>query len=109
MDHDLRLCKDAHQRHHQRPQRHPVAVTIPRIPGHFIKVFKDSYSLPPIDYVREVRLNEACRMLLTTNLPLSRIAAEVGWGSVSNFIHYFVSKNNITPARYRRINRNPQL
>lgn len=78
-------------------------------PGHFIKVFKDSYSLPPIDYVREVRLNEACRMLLTTNLPLSRIAAEVGWGSVSNFIHYFVSKNDITPARYRRINRNPQL
>ncbi len=53
------------------------------------------------DYVRLYRLAEARRLLVTTDLPASQVAAAAGFGSVSRFYRVFTDARGTTPARFR--------
>lgn len=57
------------------------------------------------NYLLHRRMSAACRLLMTTQLPLDRIAQELGFYDVSHFIARFKSVEGITPARYRRESR----
>ncbi|MEU9044837.1 helix-turn-helix domain-containing protein [Kitasatospora sp. NPDC048343] len=54
------------------------------------------------EYVKLYRLAEARRLLLTTDLPASQVAAAAGFGSVSRFYRVFTDECGTTPARFRR-------
>lgn len=54
------------------------------------------------DYVKLYRLAEARRLLVSTDLPASRIAAAAGFGSVSRFYRVFTDACGTTPAGFRR-------
>ncbi|WP_254705938.1 helix-turn-helix domain-containing protein [Streptomyces vilmorinianum] len=53
------------------------------------------------DYVKLYRLAEARRLLVTTDLPASQVAAAAGFGSVSRFYQVFTDACGTTPARFR--------
>ncbi|MBF4473480.1 hybrid sensor histidine kinase/response regulator transcription factor [Flavobacterium sp. HJJ] len=57
--------------------------------------------LPPIAFIREIRLRKAAEMLASTQVPISDIAQEVGFSSVSYFTKCFHEAFNKTPSQYR--------
>ena len=49
-----------------------------------------------------VRMERARKMLRETALPVSRIAALLGYTHFSNFSNMFRKKNRLSPAEYRK-------
>lgn len=68
----------------------------------FIRAFRDSTGATPAAWVRSRRLDEARRLLETTDMPIDRVAAECGFGSGVTFRQNFASAFGSTPSSYRR-------
>ena len=56
------------------------------------------------EYLTAHRLKRAKELLETTGLPVLQVAADVGYGSVSQFGQAFRRQYGVSPAQYRRIN-----
>ncbi|MDJ0957923.1 MAG: helix-turn-helix transcriptional regulator [Arenicellales bacterium] len=67
----------------------------------FSEHFHQVFGRPAMDFVREVRLRNAARLLRQTREPIKTIAARMGYASRSNFSHAFKEFFRITPAEYR--------
>ncbi len=55
-------------------------------------------------YITALRLDEARRLLTDTNLPVSRIAVSLGFGSLRSFNRVFSRQVGTTPTAYRKNN-----
>ena len=53
-------------------------------------------------YLNELRLDAAKRRLLTSDMNITEIAADVGFSSSSHFIASFKSYTGITPLQYKK-------
>jgi AraC family transcriptional regulator len=78
-------------------------------PFHFARMFKESVGVPPRVYLTRLRLERACELLETTNLPVTEIAFEVGYSSNQVLARLFVKHRHMTPSDYRRAVRDPVL
>lgn len=67
-----------------------------------INIFKESFGVTPHKYVTELRLNEACELLLSTTRTLTTIANNVGYSEYSIFYKAFYSKYKMSPTEYRK-------
>jgi two-component system, response regulator YesN len=54
------------------------------------------------EYLHKLRMEEAKRLIDTTNLKVHEIATEVGYNSYSNFLEQFVKAFTIKPSEYRK-------
>ncbi|MBQ9654469.1 MAG: helix-turn-helix transcriptional regulator [Prevotella sp.] len=63
-------------------------------------------SLP--QFVTDLRLEYASRLLVTTDLSISDIMAKAGFSNASVFSRYFSRKYQISPTQYRRANSTQQ-
>ena len=52
-------------------------------------------------YVLRLRIQEACRLLGKTEIPISEIHERVGYSSASHFVKVFKSATGLTPSAYR--------
>ena len=52
-------------------------------------------------YIINMRLNEAKKLLLNTDLPLAHIAAKVGFNSNTHFSNYFKRETKLSPFEFR--------
>ncbi|MCB1708076.1 MAG: helix-turn-helix domain-containing protein [Halioglobus sp.] len=68
---------------------------------HFRRLFQEAMGTPPHRYVLATRLEEARKLLATTQLPIARIADECGFSSQSHFTACFGTAHASTPAEYR--------
>lgn len=66
--------------------------------------FRQVYGRSIHAFLREQRLRKAAQLLETTGLPVLQVAADVGYGSVSQFGQAFRRQYGVSPAQYRRIN-----
>lgn len=66
---------------------------------HFHRVFKECYNKTPLQYLTQVRIKEAKR-LLAEEIPTGEVCFLVGFDSVSSFIKLFRRHEGETPARY---------
>jgi AraC family transcriptional regulator len=69
---------------------------------HFARMFKQSVGVPPRVYLTRIRMEKACELLEKSNLPVTQIAFEVGYGSNQAFARVFLKERNMTPTAYRR-------
>ncbi|MDX1428664.1 MAG: AraC family transcriptional regulator [Rhodothermales bacterium] len=69
----------------------------------FSERFRRAFGRSPMDFVREIRLRGAARMLRQTKDPIKTIAARVGYSSRSNFSHAFSEFFGVSPAEYRSV------
>ncbi len=58
------------------------------------------------DYVAQLRIGHACKLLSETGLPVTDVCFEVGYGNLSNFNRVFRQQRGLTPSAYRRLARN---
>lgn len=65
--------------------------------------FKESFGVSPIEYLNNIRINEACILLETTNFTIAEISDFIGFSSQSYFSQSFKSKLKITPSKYRSL------
>ncbi len=63
--------------------------------------FKEHMGINFIDYVTELRMNKAKKILISSDLVLKDIASEVGYFNVSSFIRRFKQVIGITPSKFR--------
>jgi AraC-like DNA-binding protein len=67
----------------------------------FSERFRQAFGRSPMDFVREIRLRGAARMLRQSKDPIKTIAARMGYSSRSNFSHAFSEFFGVAPAEYR--------
>lgn len=64
-------------------------------------MFKENIGLSPSAYLTEFRINEACRLLSQTDMPIHIIASSVGYQNQSNFQIQFKKNKGLSPLQYR--------
>ena len=69
---------------------------------HFTRLFKRSCGCTPHEFLILTRLNRAKHLLTTTDLPISQVAREVGYRSVTTFSNAFADRVGISPTRFRQ-------
>jgi AraC family transcriptional regulator len=74
-------------------------------PAHLSRVFRAKFGCTVGEYVRRLRVQYACRQILTTETPLSEIASNAGFSDQSHFNRIFKNLFNLTPYEYRKISR----
>jgi transcriptional regulator GlxA family with amidase domain len=68
----------------------------------FAKRFQRAFGRSAMDFVREIRLRGAAKMLRQTDQPTKTIATRMGYASRSNFSHAFTEFFGVAPAQYRQ-------
>jgi AraC family transcriptional regulator len=69
---------------------------------HFARMFRESFGLPPHQYVLARRLGRARELLRSTSQPLGDIALACGFASASHFTNRFRQVLGGTPGEYRQ-------
>lgn len=71
-------------------------------PFHISHIFKEKYSVSPIRYLLNVRINAAKKLLVSTNKPIAEIAAEVGYANANYFQILFKRFTGMSPGAFRK-------
>ena len=69
---------------------------------HMNNIFKETYSKTPIQYLTEVRIGLAKKMLAETDKDIASICFEVGFESISTFYRIFKNSTSFSPNKYRK-------
>lgn len=69
---------------------------------HLNRTFKERVGLTPRQYVEKVRIEEAKKLLLTTNATNTDIGYQVGYESLSSFYRAFHKQAGCSPKEYRQ-------
>ncbi|WP_245573319.1 helix-turn-helix domain-containing protein [Marinimicrobium agarilyticum] len=70
-------------------------------PNYAMKLFQKTFGTTLISYLTQLRVSHAQRLLSTTDLPITEIALESGFSSISRFNDAFYSSCGQSPRAYR--------
>lgn len=82
-----------------------VARMVRLSPAGFSRFFSRHFGKPFVTYVAEVRVGNACRLLLESDRSIAEVAVEVGFNNLANFNRRFRYLKGMTPSDYRRMAR----
>jgi AraC family transcriptional regulator len=68
---------------------------------HFVRAFRAASGTTPYHYVLEQRMKKACFALKNTSTPISRVAVECGFNTLSHLSSTFRARLGVSPSRYR--------
>ena len=71
--------------------------------SYFCQIFKREVGMTFGDYVERVRIDNAKRLLASTNIPISNVAEETGFNNQAYFTKIFKRATDISPLRYRKL------
>jgi AraC family transcriptional regulator len=71
-------------------------------PGRFIKAFGSTFGQPPHQYLVNLRLEAAERLLVDTDLPVAHVAAMTGFSSQSHLTTTMSRHKFVTPGQIRK-------
>lgn len=72
-------------------------------PFHFSRVFRDAIGIPPGEFSAALRLDQAKRLLLETELSVTDICFEVGYESLGAFTTRFTRLVGVPPSQFRHL------
>lgn len=76
---------------------------------HFNRIFRSITGIPPSVYLAALRIEEAKKLLLRTNLSVTSICFDVGYNSLGTFTTRFAQFVGATPTQFRQISRDDSL
>lgn len=79
-----------------------IAIAAGEHSSHLARSFRLYYHYSPGEYVRQLRMEYACRLLITSQTPLAQIAREAGFSDQSHFCRVFKRMTGMTPAEYQK-------
>lgn len=89
--------------HYTEPlSRQKIAKAVGYNESYISHMFAESLHTTLPDYIHSLRMADANRLLTQTDLSVSRIALDLGFGSLRNFNRVFLKWHGITPSQYRR-------
>ena len=65
------------------------------------RLFRQQTRMTTTDYVTQLRIGNACALLIQTEKPVALIADEVGYGNLANFNRQFKGTKGMTPREFR--------
>lgn len=71
-------------------------------PTHLARVFRQFERCTAGDYVRRIRIQQAQKKMISTNMPLVEIALETGFADQTHFTRSFKLVTGMTPTEFRR-------
>lgn len=71
-------------------------------PSYFLSLFKKETGTTFVDYLTSVRIEEAKRLLLTTDLGVTRIAYDLGFNNSNYFSNIFRKTVGVSATEYRK-------
>jgi AraC family transcriptional regulator len=74
-------------------------------PYYFARLFRQTTGESPYQFVLRQRIEKACHLLKTTDMPLTHIAIESGFANQSHFTRIFKRYLSLTPRVYRQHNK----
>lgn len=69
----------------------------------FNRRFRNAADKTPLQYLQEIRLEQAKSLLKQSNLTIAEIAYEIGYQDTSSFASLFKRTNSVTPKEYRHL------
>lgn len=66
------------------------------------KIFKESFSVSPLEYIQLYRINESMKLLNNTNLKIKDIAQNTGFTNCNTYIRTFKKLINQSPNEFRK-------
>ncbi|MGE7186806.1 bifunctional transcriptional activator/DNA repair enzyme AdaA [Peribacillus sp. NPDC006672] len=72
-------------------------------PYHLQRSFKRVKGISPTEYIQRLRLEQACRLLESSEHPITEIGLAVGFSSTPYFLTLFKRKMGKTPSGYRKV------
>jgi transcriptional regulator GlxA family with amidase domain len=100
----VRRCEDWLKEHFREIDAIGRVVALAKLPERTLKRrFKAATGSPLIQYLQNLRIEQAKRLLETGALPVEEISAEVGYADVSFFRRLFKRLTGLRPNEYRRM------
>ena len=75
--------------------------------AHFARSFKEAFGVPPHRYLLTRRIERAMALLRESELPITEIAFQTGWGSLGTFGRTFRDVTGESPGALRERAREP--
>lgn len=69
-----------------------------------LRCFKNIIGTPPIQYLKQFRIQKATELLTSTKETVSEIGAQCGFQDISYFVKTFRKQKKCTPSEYRKNN-----
>ena len=87
--------------------REPIAVeTLAELaclsPSGFHRLFRRHTRLTASEYIAELRIGQACALLVNSDQPIAHVADAAGYRSLANFNRQFRAARGMTPRAFRR-------
>lgn len=79
-----------------------LCALVNRTPSHFSRTFKRTVGVSPHAYVLRRRIQLASQLLAGSEMPLSEVALNCGFGDQSHLSNRFREHSGMTPAAWRR-------
>lgn len=70
-------------------------------PNSFCRFFKQASQKSFSQFVNEMRISYACKLLNDKDLPINQISSEAGFQNITNFNRFFKAITGVTPKQYR--------
>jgi transcriptional regulator GlxA family with amidase domain len=100
----VRRCEDWLREHFREIDAIGQVVALAGVPERTLKRrFKAATGSPLIEYLQNLRMEEAKRLLEAGSLPVDDISAEVGYSDASFFRRLFKRLTGLQPSQYRRM------
>lgn len=72
-------------------------------PAYFSKIFKECFGKNVTEYINEIRISEAIKLMQETSQSIENIAHTVGYKSKKHFYKNFKLQTGMTPSQYKDI------
>jgi AraC-like DNA-binding protein len=69
---------------------------------HFSRLFSKWYGMPPSEFLRDIRVEKAVRLLQTERLTIKEVAARCGYSDDSYFCKVFKKEMGVSPEAFRK-------
>ena len=79
-----------------------VAALVGLTPTAFCRYFKKRTKKTFVEYLNDMRIGHAKKLLIEGNLKISTISSEAGFNNLSNFIGQFKKTTNMLPSEYQK-------